>query len=196
MNFLKNNLYEVVRLYINQIGITIFSLVLYTAVGMIEGDISMTLKICISVFAMLFYFFLLYYVMWENGAKDAIRIESGRLEPFKMKGFLMGLFANLPNFVVAGICAASQALAIGTGDEIIKSIAAVFNLIMRLFLSMSLGALQGIFSFCAENTDLYFLLGAGNHHIQTHALYRDCQNPYFADWRVLACECHCQTHAP
>ena len=42
--------------------------------------------------------------------------------------------------------------------EVFKTIGAVFNLIIRLFLSMYLGVIQGIFSPFAENVDLYFLL--------------------------------------
>ncbi len=158
MNLFKNNLYEIVRLYINQIGITIFSLVLYTAVGMIDGDISTKLKIAISVFGMVFYFFLLYTVMWENGAKDAIRIESGRMTLLRSKGFLMGVFANVPNFAVALICVFGQGMYMMTGNEVFNTLGAVFNLIMRLFMSMYLGVLQGIFIGFAENVNLYFLL--------------------------------------
>ena len=57
MKFLKENSYDILRLYINQIGITIFSLVLYFSVSMLEDKVvSLRLKVAISVFAMLFFF--------------------------------------------------------------------------------------------------------------------------------------------
>ena len=60
MKFLKENSYDIVKLFINQIGIAIFSTVLYTAVGDIE-DVALRsgIRIAISAFAMLFYFALL-----------------------------------------------------------------------------------------------------------------------------------------
>ena len=71
MKFLKENSYDILRLYINQIGITIFSLVLYFSVGMLDDKVlSLRLKIAISVFAMLFFFALLYTAAWDWGAKD------------------------------------------------------------------------------------------------------------------------------
>jgi hypothetical protein len=158
MKLIKDNFYEIVRLYINQIGIAIFSLVLYTAVGMIDSDVKTTIKIVISVFAILFYVFLLYNVMWENGAKDIIKIEAGRMEKRAAKGFLMGLAANIPNFIVAGICTFSQAMFMANSVEAYKTVGAVFNLIMRLFMSMYIGVLQGIFAPFESNTDLFFLL--------------------------------------
>ena len=44
MKFFKENSYDIVKLFINQIGITIFSFMLYTAVAMIEDE-SLFLKI-------------------------------------------------------------------------------------------------------------------------------------------------------
>lgn len=158
MKLLKNNLYEIVRLYINQIGIAIFSLVLYTAIGMIDGDVSMTLKICISVFAVLFYFFLLYTVMWENGAKDAVRIESGKLELIKSKGFLMGLYANIPNLIIAFVCIFTQGMHLLTDIEVYKTVGAVMNIIMRFFSSMYIGIVQGIFVPVFSDTDFSFFM--------------------------------------
>ena len=111
MRFIKNNSYDIIKLYINQIGIAIFSLVLYTAIGMIDSEtLPMPLKIGVSVFAILFYFVLIYTVMWEIGAKDKIRVDSGKEACFMSKGFLMGLFANLPNFIFTFICILGQGI--------------------------------------------------------------------------------------
>ena len=159
MKLLKNNFYDIIRLYINQIGIAIFSLVLYTAVGMVDVDnLTLTLKILISVFAIIFYFVLLYTVMWEIGAKDKIRVDAGRQERSRFKGLAMGLFANVPNFICAALCVAGQGMFMLYGIEGFKTLGAIFNLIIRLFTSMYLGVLQGVFIGFADNTDLYFLL--------------------------------------
>ena len=54
MKFFKENSYDVVRLFINQVGITIFSMIIYTAVGMVNIDsvARLGIKVAISVFAM------------------------------------------------------------------------------------------------------------------------------------------------
>ena len=159
MRFIKKNSYDIIKLYINQIGIAIFSLVLYTAIGMIDSEtLPMPLKIGVSVFAILFYFVLIYTVTWEIGAKDKIRVDAGKEKCVMSKGFLMGLFANLPNFIFTFICILGQGVYMLTEIEAFKTLGAVFNLIIRLFLSMYLGVIQGIFSPFAENVDLYFLL--------------------------------------
>ena len=102
MKLLKTNFYDVVRLYIFQIGINIFSLFLYTAVGFVEEAIIFNkLRIGVSIFSMIFYFILIYYMLWEMGAKDKIRIDGGRMEPCKNKGLLLTLFANVPNLLLS-----------------------------------------------------------------------------------------------
>ena len=83
MRFFKENSESIIRLIVNQIGITIFSFFLYTALGVMqkEGESSpLHFKVLISAFCVLFYFVLIYTVVWEIGAKDKIRIDAGRAE--------------------------------------------------------------------------------------------------------------------
>ena len=104
MSFFKQHSYDIVRLYINQIGITIFSLFLYTAVGFVglENDsLFRHLRLGVSVASIIFYVFLVYNVFWEIGAKDKIRVDGGKGHLEKNKGFLMAVFANIPNFVIS-----------------------------------------------------------------------------------------------
>ena len=104
MKIFKENSYDIVRLYINQLGIMIFSMLLYTAVGSFENEsLSTSLSVFVSIFSTCFYLALIYYMMWEIGAKDKIRIDGGRMVPCKLKGLLMGTFANLPNFVLGAL---------------------------------------------------------------------------------------------
>ena len=87
MKLFKENSYDIVRLYVNQLGIMIFSLLLYTAVGSFSNEtLSFWLSVFVSVFSVAFYLVLVYYVVWEIGAKDKIRIDGGRMEKFNNKG--------------------------------------------------------------------------------------------------------------
>ncbi len=158
--FLKENGNDVVKLYINQIGVAIFSMFLYTAAGAIsESDkASLTIKIIISAFAMLFYYVLIYNVAWEIGAKDKIRIDSNRLERTPAKGIKLGLWANSLNFIVVGTALLLYIVYVLSGAEVFMSIFAVLNLIFRLFVSMYLGVIQGICAAFADNENLNWIM--------------------------------------
>lgn len=146
MKFIKENFYDIVRLYINQIGISIFSLILYTATNIQDNEpLNLKIKLAISVFSILFYYALIYTVSWEWGAKDKIRIDGGRMTPFKSKGALLALVANSANIIFAAVCALTQYLyQIGLGDGF-GTVSMIFNLFLRLFASMYVGVLQAAF---------------------------------------------------
>ena len=146
MKFLKENSYDIVKLFINQTGIAIFSTVLYTAVGDIE-DVALKpgIRIAISAFAMFFYFALLYTVCWEYGAKDKIRVDGGKAERIPLKGLIMGFFANLPNFLLTGVAILCLLIAMNGGGEVFKIIFSILNLIFGLLESIYTGLVTGIF---------------------------------------------------
>ncbi len=145
MKFLKENSYDIVKLFINQVGIAIFSTVLYTAVGDIE-DVALRsgIRIAISAFAVAFYFALLYTVCWEYGAKDKIRVEGGKAERTPLKGGVMGFFANLPNFILTGVAAVCLLIAMNGGGEGFKAVFSILNLIFGLLESIYTGIVTGI----------------------------------------------------
>ncbi len=146
MKIFKENSYDIVKLYVNQLGIMIFSMLLYTAVGSFENQaLSSGLSIFVSIFSVCFYLVLVYYAMWEIGAKDKIRIDGNRMEPCKYKGFVMGLFANIPNFVLGLLTVIFTSLVLTIGnDGVITSLVAIFNLIMRFHASMYLGFISEV----------------------------------------------------
>ena len=104
--FLKENSYDIVKVFINQIGITIFSLVLYFSISSFKSsntDLYNKLMVAISAFALIFFFALLYTAAWDLGANDKIRIESGKVNKRIYKGALITFCANIINFLFAGI---------------------------------------------------------------------------------------------
>ena len=152
MRFFKENSDSIIKLYINQIGIAIFAMFLYTA----SDENSRVLRTIISVFSLLFYFVLIYNVAWEIGAKDKIRIDAGRLDMDKKKGILLGVYANIPNFIVVGVAVLMMALFMTTGVKGFKSTFAILNLIFRIFMSMYLGLVQVLTGF--KDTDSAYLI--------------------------------------
>lgn len=145
MKIFKENSYDIVRLYVNQLGIMIFSMLLYTAVGSFENEsLSSSLSVFVSVFSTCFYLVLVYYAMWEIGAKDKIRIDGGRMTPCKNKGLVMGLFANVPNLVLGLLSVIlMSAFLLGGGDGVYAGFL-VFNTIMRFHASMLLGVITAL----------------------------------------------------
>ena len=183
MRFFKENSESIIKLYINQIGIAIFAMFLYTAAGALSEKItdSLAMKILISVFSVAFYFVLVYNVAWEIGAKDKIRIDGKRAtsrmrgetdttdadqdnsqsaNPYKKtekKGILLGIFANVPNFVIVGISIILSALYIATEAEVLKTIFAILNFLFRFFLSMYLGVIQGMTASIADENTMFLI---------------------------------------
>ena len=164
MKIFKENSYGVVKLYVNQLGIMIFSMLLYTAVGAFENEkLSLALSIFVSVFSICFYLVLIYYAVWEIGAKDKIRIDGGRMEPSKYKGLIMSLFANVPNFIFGILTTIFLAIYLFTGSDGIYALFLIFNTIMRFHASMYLGVITAIVpsSAVAESVDyIEFLIEA------------------------------------
>ena len=162
MKLIKDNSYDIVRLYINQLGITIFSLVLYTAIGFVEdAALNFKIRVALSVFATLFYCILIYSAAWEYGAKDKIRIDSGKMQPNKAKGLIMSLVANLPNFLLAAGAILCMLVYMGGAQEGFYTAFGVLNLIMRFCSAMYLGIIQGIFSFITDINASYLWQSVG-----------------------------------
>lgn len=145
MTIFKENSYDIVRLYINQIGIMIFSLFLYSAIAGIEDDsLFSTLRILVSVLSILFYFVLVYNIVWEIGAKDKIKAESGKYTYNIFKGGIISLFANVPNFVLALLSTIFFGFYKIFGEKWIVDTAGVVFAITKLHASMFMGLIQGI----------------------------------------------------
>lgn len=95
MNFLKENSYLIFKMLVNQIGMTMFGLMLSMATH--ENN---TLLLITSIFAVLFYMVLLYTMTWDAGYAEKIRIENNRLRFVPLKGLYMSLVANIPNIIL------------------------------------------------------------------------------------------------
>lgn len=95
---MQKHSYNAVRLFVNQIAISIFGLVLAIACGKVENS---TLKIITSVGAIAFYLFLTYAAMWEIGSKDKFGIENGTKKDAPLAGLFVALLANSLNLLLA-----------------------------------------------------------------------------------------------
>ena len=160
MKFLKENSYDIVRLFINQIGITIFSVVIYLPAMVSIGDnaeLKATATALISAFATLFYLILLYNAGWEFGSLDRMKSDSGKINLNRCKGMYMSLIANLPNFLLAGVATILMIVHMSTANASALTAFGVFSSLTRFLSSMYIGVLQYVFSFLSGDALPYML---------------------------------------
>lgn len=98
IRFFKNNGSVISKLFVYQFALTVFGLLLYTVSQYSKNPLIVA---GISAFSALFYLFIIYTNMWDIGARDKIRIDGKRLEPRPLHGVWLGLFANIPNYLLA-----------------------------------------------------------------------------------------------
>lgn len=105
IKYFKNNLSHISKLFINHVGMMIFSLaVLITSWLLAKKNDAPIIFYIMGAVAILMYFSLIYTAMWERGAKDKIKIDGGRLTYNPWHGLYMYLIANAIA-VVAGVLA-------------------------------------------------------------------------------------------
>ena len=96
--FSKDDIGIIVKLLVNQIGIAIFAFTVSTAAEFIGGDIGMLIA---CIFSILFYLVLLFFSIWEAGAKDRIKADLNRIQYLPVKGMILSFMANIPNLIIA-----------------------------------------------------------------------------------------------
>jgi hypothetical protein len=95
--FLKKYSYSAVKLFVSQMAISLFGLVLAIACA----KLGKSMQIVTSVGAVVFYLFLIYTSMWEIGSKDKFGIDYGKFEANSLTGLYIGLIANVLNILLA-----------------------------------------------------------------------------------------------
>ena len=121
--FFHDYSYNIVKMFVNQFAISLFGFSLTLATTQIYVSKKATsgidvLTLLVSIFAVMFYLFLIYTLAWEIGAKDRISVDSGKKPYRPYLGLLLSLVANIPN-----LCAA-----------LIFAIAAIFNASSVMFI--------------------------------------------------------------
>ncbi len=155
MNFFKENSYDIVKLYLTQIAISVFALIMYTAAGFVEADtaLSTTIQIIISVFSILFYFVLLYTAAWDWGANDKIRADGGKLTLDKARALKMVAISNVPNYIFALVPAVGFGLGALGIESFVAKVGAVFIVILRFTASMFQGLIVNVFEFLKNDAE-------------------------------------------
>lgn len=97
-DFFQRYSYPGVILFVNQIVISLFGLVLALAAGKAQNEV---LKIVTGVFSILFFLFLQFSSVWRVGAEDRVSIDLGKKKKDLTIPFKMWLLANSLNILLA-----------------------------------------------------------------------------------------------
>ena len=131
--------YSMIKMLLTQIVISIFGLML----SMATVNASSAVSIAVSVFAILFYLFLIYTLVWEIGAKDKISVDVGKKTYKPFTGLWMALVANAPNIVLAIILTVSK-LAIKNVEGKEFNGLGIVSVIANVLQGMYFGAISAI----------------------------------------------------
>ncbi len=94
-SLIKENSNLIIRLFVTHIGMIIFGTVLATASASYDN-----ILMFVSLFSICFYMALLYVSAWEQGSKDVIRADAGRIPHRPCLGFLLGAVASSVGFLL------------------------------------------------------------------------------------------------
>lgn len=141
MKFFRQNMHLVLRLFVNQIGMTFFGLVLTMAVARMENP---SFKVWVSIFSIVFYLCLVYSVMWEAGAANAIPIEAGRMEKDRFFSLKASLLASFPNLLLAFFMVVFCLIGVVGGVSWAGGVYGVLHIIAGLFEAMYVGVFAAI----------------------------------------------------
>ncbi len=97
-NFFIKHSYTSVRLFLNQIAIAMFGLVLALSAGMAGND---ALQIGVSVAAIIFYLFLEYTVSYKLGTEERLSVDLGRAKADYLLPVKVWLLGNSVNLLLA-----------------------------------------------------------------------------------------------
>lgn len=138
-NFFKENKSLILKCFLNQIGMTVFGLIVLITSSMINSVLFHVL----GVVAILTYLFLLYTILWEKGAEDKIRIEAGRIKENKLYGLFISLWANCINILFAFIIVITSFF-VTEYDSFINNFNGVFTILFRFLNAMFLSLTSSV----------------------------------------------------
>ena len=126
---------SVVMLYVNQIAMSVFGIMVIGAAGSREGD---TLLLLASVLSVGLYLFIIYSMMWEAGAKAAaktLRAEDSGVKKIETPFFIV-LFGSAFNIVCYSIYTVSRITGAEAAGGMVEILIRLTNFIYMGFESL------------------------------------------------------------
>ncbi len=133
--FFRENGYLAVKLIVVHIAMSIFGLMVYLPFDTsVEGNASSRfIALILGIISVIFYFFMIYHQIWDVAAKEELRVVGGKKVAYPAKGFLVGLVAAIPDFIV---CAGYVIFSFFESYEWAATPSFIFKLIMPFWEGM------------------------------------------------------------
>lgn len=144
MNFIKDNSYNMVKVFLTQIVMSFFGTML--AIATLNNP---SLLLWSSILSVLIQLGVIYSILWDIGARDKIKIDGGRMRKIPEKGFLVALGGNVPNLILAFLMGIG--VLIDTEGSQVMSL--VCNAIARLINGSYLGILKTLENLVLNNVE-------------------------------------------
>lgn len=139
-NFIGENFKVIKKLLIYQFGAAFFGILVNSSAGRLPW-----LNWLTGVLAVLFYIYLLYSAVWEEGARDRIRVDGGRMTKDGFKGLKIALAANIPNIIIGVVMVAGTVINVLASARWAGNMAAVANAVGVLWEGMYVGIITAVF---------------------------------------------------
>lgn len=136
LKFLKENSYSAVKMFVNQVAMALFGLMISFAAATMDDWI----WIAGTLVGVFLYLFLAYNMFWEMGAKDRTRVDAGREKAMPLKGLYIDLISNIPSIVVCILMLFGYYL--GSNHMWAGNLYVITSLIARVLQAMYLGLIQ------------------------------------------------------
>lgn len=133
IHFIKENSYNMVKIFLTQIVMSFFGTML--AIATLRNP---SLLLWSSILSIAIQLCVIYTIGWDIGARDKIKIDGGRMRPFPAKGVLIALGGNAPNLILALLM--GLGVLIDTAGSQVMSL--VCNAIARLINGAFLGTIK------------------------------------------------------
>ncbi len=145
LSFLKKDSYLIWKLILVQIGMTMFGLMTSMAASAVdvaigsEGNVERTCMFWVSVFSILFYMYIIYMTLKEEGQKDKIRLDGGRAEYMPLRGLYIALSAAVPNLIlgiliiITGVLGAESGPALGWAGALCGSSKVLASILQAMY---------------------------------------------------------------
>ena len=127
-DFFKRYSYQSVHLFLNQVAIGLFGMVLALAAGMAGSS---ALKIVTSIFAIIFYLFLQFAAGWRVGSEDRVSVDLGKRKKDIFVPLKMWALASSLNFLLAVFVALAMWFPDAEALSVVGAVSRVIKLIIE-----------------------------------------------------------------
>lgn len=125
-SFFKKNWGIMVRLLLNQIAFSLFSIMMITFRVLANHP---AVDFIVGMFCVIFYLFVQYVTIWTEAGKDRVRVDAGHDTRVSYKGLWIALGANIPNVILVILSTVGRL----TGNGYLQVCTVIYTVIQQMY---------------------------------------------------------------